>query len=99
MRNPKTSYPHITCVLTCRWRKLSGYTALNGGVFPNARGPLNLSQHPCTGRQWHVPEDMAMAYLSEWRLRTAPMPGRLAGLSTGGAWLSGVTGAVGVVGV
>lgn len=49
-----------------------------------------------------VPEDKAMEYLSEWRLRMAPMLGTLAGLRTEGTWgiwLSGVMGAVGVVGV
>lgn len=43
-----------------------------------------------------------MEYLSEWRLRMAPMLGTLAGLRTEGTWgiwLSGVIGVVGVVGV
>lgn len=46
-----------------------------------------------------VPEDMGTEYLSECRLRMAPTPGTLAGLSTEGTWDRGVTGAVGVVGV
>lgn len=43
-----------------------------------------------------------MEYLSEWRLRMAPMLGTLAPPSTDGTWgmaAMGVIGAVGVVGV
>ncbi len=50
----------------------------------------------------YEPEDKAIAYLSVWRLRMAPMLGTLAGLrtlGTWGIWERGVTGAVGVVGV
>lgn len=46
-----------------------------------------------------LPEDIGMLYLSECRLRMAPTLGTLAGVITEGPWLSGVTGAVGVVGV
>ncbi|TNN73657.1 hypothetical protein EYF80_016037 [Liparis tanakae] len=48
------------------------------------------------------PDDRGMEYLSEWRLRMAPMLGTFAPPSIDGTWgmaAMGVMGAVGVVGV
>lgn len=82
---------------------LIGANSTPGGmsVYPNRRWTYsNAADAYCLIA--HLPEDSGMEYLSEWRLRMAPMLGTLAGLRTEGTWgiwLSGVIGVVGVVGV
>lgn len=55
--------------------------------------------NPAAAGAGHLPEEMGTLYLSEYRRRTGPTVCRLLVVMTEGPWVTGVMGAVGVVGV